>query len=48
LSWRRRLRLEEALVWTADWYRGQLDGRSAAEMMAAQIERYEKLESLPS
>jgi CDP-glucose 4,6-dehydratase len=47
LSWGGRLRLEEALVWTADWYRGQLDGHSAVEMMATQIERYEKLGSLP-
>jgi CDP-glucose 4,6-dehydratase len=48
LSWRSRLRLDEALVWTADWYRGHLEGRPAAEMMAAQIERYEKLGNLPS
>jgi CDP-glucose 4,6-dehydratase len=48
LSWSRRLRLDEALVWTADWYRGQLEGCSAANMTAAQIERYEKLGSLPS
>jgi CDP-glucose 4,6-dehydratase len=48
LSWRQRLRLEEALVWTADWYREQLEGRHAAEMMAAQIERYQKIGSLPS
>jgi CDP-glucose 4,6-dehydratase len=47
LSWFGRLRLDEALVWTADWYRGQLEGHSAAEMMAMQIERYAKLGNLP-
>ncbi len=48
LSWSGRLRIEEALVWTADWYRRQLEGCCAAGMIATQIERYEKLGSLPS
>jgi CDP-glucose 4,6-dehydratase len=47
LGWKNRLRLDEALVWTADWYRQQLKGCAAASMVAAQIERYESLGSLP-
>jgi CDP-glucose 4,6-dehydratase len=48
LSWSRRLRLEEALVWTVDWYRRQLEGCRATEMLVTQIERYEKMGSFPS
>ena len=43
LGWKSRLRLDEALAWTADWYRAQRDGQAAAALTAAQIERYEAL-----
>jgi CDP-glucose 4,6-dehydratase len=45
LGWRNRLRLDEALDWTAGWYRAQSDGDAAAGLTVAQIERYEALRS---
>jgi CDP-glucose 4,6-dehydratase len=45
LGWASRLRLDEALAWTAEWYRAQLDGKVAAAITADQIERYEALRS---
>jgi CDP-glucose 4,6-dehydratase len=47
LGWNSRLRLDDALTWTAEWYRAQLDGKAAAALTAAQIERYEALGSRP-
>ena len=41
LDWQPRLDVEEALAWTADWYRGQLGGASGVELTLSQIERYE-------
>ena len=43
LGWDRRLRLDEALAWTADWYREQGKGASPADLTLAQIEAYEAL-----
>jgi CDP-glucose 4,6-dehydratase len=43
LNWKSRLRLDEALAWTAEWYRAQNHGTAAAALVAAQIERYEAL-----
>ncbi|HJQ55866.1 MAG TPA: CDP-glucose 4,6-dehydratase [Vineibacter sp.] len=46
LGWRPRLQLNDALDWTMDWYRAQLDGEDAARLCLAQIERYEALGSV--
>jgi CDP-glucose 4,6-dehydratase len=43
LGWKPRLRLDDTLDWTLDWYRAQLDGQDAARLTLAQIERYESL-----
>ncbi|NEU10570.1 CDP-glucose 4,6-dehydratase [Methylobacterium sp. BTF04] len=40
LSWDRRLRLDEALAWTAAWHRSQVDGASALDLTLAQIAAY--------
>jgi CDP-glucose 4,6-dehydratase len=41
LGWTATLTLNEALRWTADWYRAvQDDPRSAAAVTTAQIQRY--------
>jgi CDP-glucose 4,6-dehydratase len=40
LGWRSRLSLEDALQWTADWYRTQLAGGDAAAVTEAQVVRY--------
>ena len=43
LGWDRRLRLDEALAWTAEWYRELGQGVSARDLTLAQIARYEQL-----
>ena len=43
LGWNRRLRLEDALDWTAEWYRAVHAGADAEAATLAQIERYEAL-----
>lgn len=43
LGWDRRLHLDEALAWTADWYRRQSAGASAHDLTVRQIEAYEAL-----
>lgn len=43
LGWRNRLQLDDALDWTAEWYLAQRNGKDAAALVAAQIERYEAL-----
>lgn len=40
LDWRPRLNLKDAVRWTADWYRRQLAGETAAALICAQIEGY--------
>lgn len=43
LGWDRRLRLEDALSWTTQWYREQGKGASARDLTLAQIDAYEHL-----
>ncbi len=43
LGWDRRLGLDEALAWTADWYRGHSEGASARDLTLAQIDAYQRL-----
>ena len=40
LGWRSRLRLVDALSWTAEWYRAQHEGEDATALTVAQIDRY--------
>jgi CDP-glucose 4,6-dehydratase len=40
LDWSPRLRLAEALTWTADWYKSQLAGADARTLCLEQIDRY--------
>lgn len=40
LAWDRRLRLDEALAWTAAWHRAQAEGASALDLTLAQIAQY--------
>ena len=40
LGWAPRLSLGAAVEWTAEWYRGQLSGKSAVDLCLAQIRRY--------
>ena len=43
LGWTPRLRLREAIAWTADWYKKQSSGASAKSLCLSQIEQYAKL-----
>lgn len=43
LGWDRRLRLDDALAWTGEWYRAQRDGADAAQITTDQIKRFESL-----
>ncbi len=43
LGWTPRLGLDEALRWTADWYRAQAAGGDARALTLGQIEAYEGL-----
>jgi CDP-glucose 4,6-dehydratase len=43
LEWRARLGLNEAIEWTARWYKRQWHGADAAALMAEDIARYEGL-----
>ncbi|WP_246725644.1 CDP-glucose 4,6-dehydratase [Beijerinckia sp. L45] len=43
LGWDRRLRLDDALAWTTQWYRDHDKGASARDLTLAQIEAYERL-----
>ncbi len=45
LAWKSRMRLDDALDWTVEWYRAQRDGQAADAITLAQIERYEALGS---
>ena len=40
LGWRPRLRLEQALSWTVDWYREVAQGKPAHATCLGQIEQY--------
>jgi CDP-glucose 4,6-dehydratase len=46
LGWNNRLRLNDALAWTAEWYRAKPDNNTAASLCNAQIDRYEDLGGL--
>lgn len=41
LGWRPRLDIDEALAWTADWYRAQAAGEDVRALSLAQIARYQ-------
>lgn len=43
LGWERRLGLDQALAWTAAWYKHHGEGGDAAALARAQIARYEAL-----
>ena len=43
IGWRTRLPLNSAFEWTADWYQAYGSGRSALDLCAEQIDRYETL-----
>ena len=43
LGWDRRLRLDQALAWTTDWYRKHGEGASARDLTLAQIDAYGQL-----
>jgi len=45
LGWAPRLRIDDALAWTIDWYRRQHLGESAEMLVRRQIEQYETLEA---
>jgi CDP-glucose 4,6-dehydratase len=42
LGWKPRLRVEQAIGWTAEWYKKQAAGASARELCLAQIAQYGK------
>jgi CDP-glucose 4,6-dehydratase len=46
LGWKPRLRIEEALNWTAGWYRAWHQGDNMAEFTCRQIGDYERLSEL--
>jgi CDP-glucose 4,6-dehydratase len=48
LGWSPRLRLDEALVWTAEWYTAWKSGADMHACTQAQISAYQKLISQPS
>jgi CDP-glucose 4,6-dehydratase len=41
LDWRSRLRLDEAVTWTIDWWRAARDGNNLRELATAQVAAYE-------
>jgi CDP-glucose 4,6-dehydratase len=43
LGWKPRLRLQDAIAWTADWYKKQAAGNPARALCLSQIEQYGKL-----
>lgn len=47
LGWHPRLGIEEALAWTADWYRAFAGKENLVSMSKAQIARYESLRGTP-
>jgi CDP-glucose 4,6-dehydratase len=48
LSWSPRLAVNEALAWTADWYRAHAAGENMQKFSEAQIAQYESLQELPA
>lgn len=45
LGWRPRLRLDDALDWTASWYRAHGDGRDMRACSLEQLDRYKEIHS---
>ncbi len=43
LGWRRRLALDTALAWTAEWYRAWQEGADVRSLSLEQIDRYDAL-----
>lgn len=43
LGWRPRLKLDEAIDWTLEWWQAGAEGASLKDIAVAQIERYEEL-----
>jgi CDP-glucose 4,6-dehydratase len=43
LGWRAKLHLDQALIWTAEWYKSQLAGANARALCLQQIDRYMRL-----
>jgi CDP-glucose 4,6-dehydratase len=43
LGWRPKLRLSDALTWTAEWYKSQFAGNDARTLCVEQIDRYTRL-----
>jgi len=40
LGWRPQLPLDEAIAWTAEWYRGWSSGADVEDLCIKQIEKY--------
>lgn len=45
LGWKPRLRLDDALAWTVEWYKAFLNGGDMRRVSAEQIARYQQLEA---
>lgn len=43
LGWTSRLKVDQALAWTAEWYKRQLAGENARELCLKQIRQYEAM-----
>ena len=43
LGWEQKLKIETALEWTIEWYRGWQEGKNMAEFSIGQISEYQKL-----
>jgi len=46
LGWRPQLPLDEAIAWTAEWYRGWSSGANVEELCTKQIEKYLSLAAM--
>jgi CDP-glucose 4,6-dehydratase len=48
LSWSPRLKIEESLAWTAEWYRAYAAGENMKKYSEAQIAQYESMPAMHS
>jgi CDP-glucose 4,6-dehydratase len=48
LGWKPRLRIEETIDWTVEWYRSFYGGEPASELIESQIARYEAAVESPA
>lgn len=46
LNWKPRLRLDEALAWTTEWYKRRSRGEAAVDLVGEQIARYQDIEGM--